>query len=291
LIKKIYKRKRVNRFIIKKSIDKSFRQIVFLFISLIFIFPMFFMFSNSLKTEDEFLNNKFSIPFSPTFRNYVTAFTKGGSHFIEWFRNTIIIAIIATVITVIFAILIGYIFSQIKFKFSTGLLNLTVSLMVVPPIIMIIPLFKTMSALKMVNTLYGVILIYIGIMLPFSIYVLTSFFRTIDREMIEAALIDGCSRHSVLFRIILPISKPSIITVFVVNSLFCWNELLIAMVFLKSTSSKTLMSAITIFRNRYMTDIPITMAGLSMMTIPMVILYFLGTRFFIKGLTSGALKG
>jgi ABC-type glycerol-3-phosphate transport system permease component len=163
--------------------------------------------------------------------------------------------------------------------------------MVIPPVIMLIPLFKLMSALKMTNSYYGISIIYIGLMLPFSIYVLTSFFKNIDKEIVDAALIDGCTPHNILFRIFIPMSMPPIITILVVNSLFCWNELLLAIVFLEGTTNKTLMAAITIFRNKYMGNIPTTMAGLSMMTIPMIILYFLGTRFFIKGLTSGALKG
>jgi len=255
------------------------------------VFPMYFMLSTSFKSEKEFLTNKYLISASPTLINYHKATTRGGSHFIDWFKSSIIITVTSTFMSLVFAIPIAYMFSQVRTKFTNGLLNITVSLMVVPPIIMVIPLFKMMATFKIMNTYLSVIIIYIGIVLPFSIYVLTSFFRTISTEIIDAASIDGCSLHNVLFKIILPMSRPSIVTVIVVNALFCWNELLVAMIFLQSMKIKTLMAALIIFKNKNLTDIPVIMAGLSMMTIPIIVLYFVGMRYFIKGLSAGALKG
>jgi ABC-type glycerol-3-phosphate transport system permease component len=127
--------------------------------------------------------------------------------------------------------------------------------------------------------------------MPFSVYLLTSFFRSIPYELIESALMDGASHLRVLVQIVLPMSAPPLVTLVVVNALWAWNELLIALVFLPADELKTLMVGITVFRSRYNLDVPITMAGMLLASLPMVGLYLFGQRYFIRGLTAGAVKG
>jgi ABC-type glycerol-3-phosphate transport system permease component len=136
-----------------------------------------------------------------------------------------------------------------------------------------------------------VILIYAGLTTPFSVYMLTNFFRSIPRELIESALTDGASHLRVLLQIVVPLSLPALVTLVVVNSLYVWNELLIALVFLPEDELKTLMVGLTVFRSRYNLDVPVTMAGMLLAALPMIILYVFGQRFFIRGLTAGAVKG
>jgi len=143
---------------------------------------------------------------------------------------------------------------------------------------------------QLVNTYQGTILIYTGLLLPFSIYLMTNFFQTIPREIIDSARIDGCSNFAILWRIMMPLSSPAVITLIVVNALWAWNELLIALIFLQKDSLKTLMVAIATLRSRNYVDVPVTMAGMLIATIPIVVVYLLGQRYFIRGLTSGAFK-
>jgi raffinose/stachyose/melibiose transport system permease protein len=126
--------------------------------------------------------------------------------------------------------------------------------------------------------------------LPFSIYLMTNFFQTIPHEIVEAARIDGCSNIGVFWRIMMPLSAPAVITLIVVNALWVWNELLIALVFMQKDELKTLMVGIAALRSRNYVDIPVTMAGLLIATIPIVVVYIFGQRYFIRGLTSGAVK-
>jgi ABC-type glycerol-3-phosphate transport system permease component len=155
---------------------------------------------------------------------------------------------------------------------------------------MVVPLFVSMVRWKLVNTYQGVILIYVGLLLPFSIYLMTNFFLTVPKEIVEAARIDGCSNWGVFWQIMLPLSAPAIITLVVVNALWVWNELLIALVFLQKDELKTLMVGIAALRSRNYVDIPATMAGLLIATIPIVVLYLFGQKYFIRGLVSGAVK-
>ena len=141
-----------------------------------------------------------------------------------------------------------------------------------------------------VSTYRLVILIYVGLMLPFSIYLLTNFFRTIPSSLIEAAVVDGASSWSVFRRVVLPLSAAPLMTLAVVNVLWVWNELLIALVFLQDNSKKTLMVGITGFQSRYSLDVPVIMAGLAIATLPILLLYLFGQRFFVRGLAAGAIK-
>jgi ABC-type glycerol-3-phosphate transport system permease component len=166
-----------------------------------------------------------------------------------------------------------------------------IALMVVPPIVLVVPLFQIAAALSQLNTYQTVIVIYTGILLPFSTFLLASFFRTISGSLIEAARIDGAGTWHIFFAIVLPLSGPAIATVVTVQSLWVWNELLIAIIFMQDDSLRTLMVGLTVFNSRYRIDVPVVMAGMLWATLPMLLLYLMGQRFFIRGLTSGSVKG
>ncbi len=124
-------------------------------------------------------------------------------------------------------------------------------------------------------------------MLPFSTFLLCSFFATISRPLLEAARIDGAGSWRIFWEIVLPLSVPALMTVVIVQALWVWNEVLIAVVFLQDQSLRTLMVGLTLFNSRYRLDVPVVMAGMLWATVPMVALYLLGQRFFIRGLTAG----
>jgi raffinose/stachyose/melibiose transport system permease protein len=143
---------------------------------------------------------------------------------------------------------------------------------------------------KLINTYQGAIIIYVGLLLPISVYLLTNFFQTIPNEIVDAARIDGSSTFGIFWSIMMPLSAPAVLTLVVVNAMWVWNELLIALIFLQRDELKTLMVGIATMRSRNYIDIPATMAGLLVATIPILILYMVGQRYFIRGLVSGAVK-
>jgi len=156
--------------------------------------------------------------------------------------------------------------------------------------VIIIPLFVLFAEIKLINNYIGLILIYSGLVLPFSIYLLTSFFKSIPDSLIETAQIDGCSILGIIFKVVVPISTAPIITLVIVNSLYVWSEFIFALVFLQSDKMKTLMVGISIFQSRFNINVPVIMAGMMLAIIPMVILYIVGQQFFIRGVVGGALK-
>lgn len=266
----------------------STRQLVVIFVTLLSLFPVYFMAVSAFKTKSEYLANKWGLPASFSMTNFDTALA--GEKFFIRFANSTILTVGAIGASLIIACLAAYAFARMEFPGKRTLFNIILSLMVVPPVVMIIPLFVSMVRWHLVNTYQGTILIYTGLLLPFSIYLMTNFFRAIPREIIEAARIDGCSNLGVFWRIMMPLSAPALITLIVVNALWTWNELLIALVFMQKDELKTLMVGISSMRSRNYVDIPATMAGLLIATIPIVIVYLFGQRFFIRGLTSGAVK-
>lgn len=264
------------------------RQAVVLFFTLLSLFPLYFMLVSALKSKDDYLANKFNLPPQPILDNFRTAFA--GEKFLIRFANSTILTVGAVALSLLIACLAAYAFARMQFPGKRTLFNLMLSLMVVPPVVMVVPLFVTMARARMVNTYQGVILIYIGLLLPFSVYMMTNFFQTIPREIVEAARIDGCSTLGVFGRILMPLSAPAVITLIVVNALWVWNELLIALIFLQRDEMKTLMVGIASMRSRIYVDIPATMAGLFVATIPILVLYMFGQRYFIRGLIGGAVK-
>jgi len=273
---------------IQRWIAITIRQGSVILATIISLFPVYFMAVSSFKTKSEYIQNKWGLPSSLFFDNFNTALA--GEKFFTRFANSTILTSLSVGVSLIIACLAAYAFARMEFPGKETLFNLVLSLMVVPPVVMVVPLFVSMVRWGLVNTYQGTSIIYIGLLLPFSVYMMTNFFRTIPREIIEASRMDGCSNLGVFWRIMMPLSAPAVITLVVVNSLWVWNELLIALIFMQKDSMKTLMVGIAAMRSRNYVDIPATMAGLLIATIPIVIVYLFGQRYFIRGLTGGAVK-
>jgi ABC-type glycerol-3-phosphate transport system permease component len=268
---------------------KILRQIALAGAGLTALYPIVFMASTAFKDRAQYLENQYDLPWPLYFGNFSAAL-RGGTFFL-WFKNSVILTTGSVVLCTLCAALAAFAVARMRFRGRDVFFSLNVALMVVPPVVMLIPLFVLFVDLGLVSTYQGTILIYAGLTIPFSIYLLANFFRAIPRELIESALTDGATNLRVLVQIILPLSAPALVTLVVVNALWVWNELLIALVFLPEDELKTLMVGITVFRSRYNLDVPITMAGMLLASIPMILLYVFGQRFFIRGLTAGAVKG
>jgi len=271
-----------------RILNNGWKQILLVLFTVICIFPLYYLFVTAFKTKGEYLTNLFGVPLRPILENFVTVFR--GRRFLLWFGNSLILTGGSVLAGLLISLAAAYAFAKMVFRFRDQLFAFLLLLMIVPPVVMVIPLFKLMIAAGILNTYGSVIVIYTGLTLPFTIYLLTSFFRTIPRAIIDSARIDGCRDLRILASIAVPLSSPAIITSVLVNALWVWNELLVAVIFLQRDELKTLMVGLTIFKSRYNLDIPVTMAGLALATVPMLALYFAGQKYFIKGLVAGAVK-
>jgi ABC-type glycerol-3-phosphate transport system permease component len=251
--------------------------------------PLYFMLANGFKTNEEYISNPYGIPKDGVVSTFTDALHGGDLY--RWLLNSFIFTAASVTLSTAIAALAAYPISLMRWRPGPWILSVLIALMVLPPIVLVVPLFQMMVDLGQLNTYRGVIVIYTGLMLPFSTFLLASFFRTVPRDLIEASRLDGAGHLRTLRSIVLPVSLPALVTVATVQALWVWNEVLIAVVFLQRDDLRTLMVGVTIFRSRYHLDIPLVMAGMVWATIPMVLLYLAGQRFFIRGLTAGAVKG
>jgi ABC-type glycerol-3-phosphate transport system permease component len=272
----------------QRLLSNGWKQLLLLVFSLLCLFPLYYLFVTAFKTKTEYLANLFSVPLAPILSNFVTVFR--GRRFLLWFANSLILTGGSVAAGLAISLAAAYAFAKMAFRFREQIFGFLLVLMIIPPVVMVIPLFKLMIAMGILNTYASVIIIYTGLTIPFSIYLLASFFRTVPGAIVDSARIDGCRDLRLLTSIMVPLAAPAIITTVLVNALWVWNELLIAVIFLQRDELKTLMVGLTIFKSRYNLDIPVTMAGLTLATIPMLALYFAGQKYFIRGMVAGAVK-
>jgi ABC-type glycerol-3-phosphate transport system permease component len=264
-------------------------QLILIAVTVIALYPLFWLVITAFKTKAAYVVDQFGLPWPLWFQNFFVAFR--GGRFARWLLNSVMVTTGGTLGSLLLSCLSGFAFAKMPFRGSRGLLNVIISLMVVPPVVMILPLFLMYTRFGLHSTFQGIILLYVGLTLPFSVYLLTNFFKTIPSDLIEAGFMDGYSRLGILVRLIVPLSGAAILTLVITNALWIWNELLIALTFLAKDEMRTVMVGITTFKARYMLDVPVTMAGLLMTAVPMLILYAAFQRAFIRGLTEGSLKG
>lgn len=263
-------------------------QILMILLVVVILFPLYFMSVNSFKTHEEYVNNMIGLPHAFTVQNYVEAFE--GKPFGQWFLNSMLLTIAAVLVTGILALLAGYAFAKMKFRGQKALFRVIVPLMSVPPVVMIIPQFQIIKIFGLVNTRVSVIIIYVGIMLPMTIYLMRNFMKTVPDSLLDAAKIDGCGRLKALTAIMMPLSIPALITSSLVNIVWVWNELLISLVFLQREELRTLMVGITLFKGRFTLDIPVIMAGLVIATLPIVVIYIFAQKYLVEGMLAGSVK-
>ena len=212
--------------------QNAWKQLLLAVFTVLCLFPVYYLFATAFKSEGEYLRNLFGLPLKPVVANFLTVFR--GRRFLLWFLNSIILTSGSVAASLVIALFAAFAFAKMRFRGRDAILSVILTLMIVPPVVMVIPLFKIMIALHILNTYPSVILIYAGLTLPFSIYMLASFFRTIPGAIIDSARMDGCRDIRVLRSIAVPLSGPAVVTIILVNALWVWNELLIAVIFLQT---------------------------------------------------------
>jgi ABC-type glycerol-3-phosphate transport system permease component len=268
--------------------DNALKHGILLLATFLALVPSIFMILTSLKSQDEYTFNKVGLPQALVLDHFKSILFD--SPLFDWMGNSAILAAGAVLLSTAVSCLGAYAIAMMRFKGRSLLFSVSTALMAVPPVVMIVPLFVLYTQLDLISTFRGTIVIYAGLITPFSVYLLTTFFRTLPKEIFESARIDGAGEFFILWKIVLPLSLPALLTLVVVNALYVWNDLIIAIIFLQDDAKRTLMAGISVFQGRYEAQIPLTMAGMVIASAPMVILYILFQKYFIRGLMAGAIK-
>jgi len=258
--------------------------------SLFTLFVILWVMVSSLKTTRELFADVWALPTKLHFENYIKALFAADLEI--YFLNSLVVVLASVVMILVLSAPASYILSRKKFKGSNLITMLFIAGIGIPLPLLFIPLFQIMTGLKINNTLTGLGILFVALSLPFTIYMLTSFFGSLPVELEEAAIIDGASDFQVFFRVMLPLGLPGLITAAIFNFIGLWNEYQLALVFLNNPNKSTLSLGLYSLSNsmEFTGDWVGLLAGVVIVMIPTIILYIFLSEKMISGITMGAVK-
>lgn len=251
--------------------------------------PLYFLVSTALRPGDDYARDPGGLPGALTLSNFDRLLELGD--FTRWMANSLLLTGVSTVVVLVAATMAAHALTYLELPGSGAVTKLIASLMIVPPILLVVPLFVELARLDLIDTYPGAILIYSGLSLPFAIYMLSRFFRTMPRSVLEAARMDGAGPLRVLPTVVVPLAKPALATLAVVTAFFVWNDLLIALIFLQSDEHRPLMAGLTTLASRETESVPVVISGVMLSVLPIVALYLAMQRFLVRGLYAGSTRG
>lgn len=276
--------------IAKKRIFTVIKLIVAALLLVIQVYPIFYVITSSMKTTDDFRQlASYALPSSINLDNYIKVFTT--SSMLTYFKNSIIITVGVLIPLLLISFMAGFALSKIKFKGNKLVLEFLMLGLMLPFQVALIPLFTIFNNLGILNTYPAVILPQIAFSLSYSIQLFYSFSKFLPDEIIEAAIIDGCTPFRTFIQIIVPMSTNSLLTVATMQGVFTWNDFINAYTFTRSTSMKT----VTLGLNDFVgfmgtTDWGATFAAITVTVLPTFLFYFFTSKYMMSGLTAGAVK-
>ena len=255
---------------------------------LIILIPIIGLVFSAFKTDSEVINGPLSLPSEIRIDAFKEAWTTG--RFNYFFRNSVIVTIVVVVVSVILATLTGYAFAMLPVPGRKFLYPLMLLGYMVPFEAVIIPLYHMMNRMNLTDTYWALILPQVGLSVSFGTLWMSSFFRAAPRELVDAAAMDGCNRWQVLWRILWPLARPAVLTLVVLVFMWTWNEFLLALVMIQKETMRTLPVGLAFFQGRYSANIPLMAAGSLIVAAPILLVYILFQRYFIRGMLGGAVK-
>jgi raffinose/stachyose/melibiose transport system permease protein len=273
----------------KKNIAKIAGSVLLAIISLLYLYPLILVIINSMKTFKEVMTDVISLPASLNLDNYVKAFQM--MQYPSLFLNTAIVTAIGVGGVVLLSSMAGYKLSRTKTKYSWFIFILCIAPMMIPFQSFMISLVKVSRLLHLINSTYGLGIIYWGLGAPLALFLFHGFVKTVPVELDECAIIDGCKPLRAFFSIVFPLLKPVTVSVIVINAMWMWNDFLLPLLMLNGNqNSKTLQIAAYGFFGQYKIEWHLAMAGVLLVIIPPVLLFLALQKYIIKGMVAGAIK-
>ncbi|KOO50232.1 carbohydrate ABC transporter permease [Priestia koreensis] len=263
-------------------------EILTLVLGILFLIPFYYVIANSFKTFADILTKTSEFPKVFEWSNYTDAFER--MQYWKVFGNSLLITIISNVIIIIFCSMAAYMLVRTKRKISNIIFFMFVAAMVIPFQSIMIPLVKAAGQFHLLNSIWGIVIMYLGFGSGISIFLYHGFIKGIPVELEEAAIIDGCSTFGVFWRIVFPLLKPITVTIMILNSLWIWNDFLLPSLVLQDTNLRTIPLAMYFFFGQYTKQWNLALAALVISIIPLLIFFFAMQKHIIKGITSGSIK-
>lgn len=274
----------------KRHLKIPFLEIMLILLALLFIYPLFLVIINSLKTFGEVMTDVVALPKAFYWENYLKVIDL--LNYPKLFLNTLLLTVIGVGGIVLFSSMAGYKLSRTRTRYSWFVFLICVGAIVIPFQTIMISLVKVAKTLGFLNQIWGAAIIYWGLGCPFAIFLYHGFVKTVPVELDECATIDGCSEFRMYFQIILPLLKPVTVTVIIMNVMWIWNDFLFPLLVLGSNSDKfTLQLAAYQFFGMYKSEWHYAMASVVLIITPAVLLFIALQKYIVKGMVAGALKG
>ncbi|GIO42893.1 MULTISPECIES: carbohydrate ABC transporter permease [Paenibacillus] len=267
----------------------GFTEVMMALVALIFLAPFYFLFANSVKTFGEILTNAASWPEKFNWSNYSKAWEL--ARFSEAFQNSVIITVVSVILITLFSAMAAYRMVRSNSKFNRILLLLFVAAMVVPFQTIMIPVLKVVNTLGVNNSIWGLLLTNLGLSLPLAVFLFHGFVKSVPLEIEEAATVDGCNPITVFFRIVLPLLKPMMMTIIVLNALAIWNDYLLPSLILQKPELRTIPLATYSFFGQYTKQWDMALPALAIGILPIIAFYLLLQRYIVEGIAAGSVKG
>ncbi|UOY91693.1 carbohydrate ABC transporter permease [Ectobacillus sp. JY-23] len=263
-------------------------EILAISLAIVFLVPFYYVISNSLKTYADILTNTSAWPKVFNWNNYVMAWEN--MNYGKVFFNSLLVTVGSNLLIVLFCSMAAYKLVRTKSKLSSVIFFIFVAAMVIPFQSIMIPLVKVTSSIGLLNSIWGLVIMYLGFGSGLSIFLYHGFMKSIPVELEEAAIIDGCSPFMVFWRIVFPLLKPITVTIMILNSLWIWNDFLLPSLVLQDEALRTIPLATFFFFGQYTKQWDMALAGLMLGIIPLLIFFFAMQKHIIKGVTSGSIK-
>jgi ABC-type glycerol-3-phosphate transport system permease component len=274
---------------LRRRIGYAVRYVLLAIAAFLLVYPFLYMLSTSFKPRSLVLGDPLQLfPEDPTLDNYIQVL--GADNFAKYFLNSAMVAIASTVLIVALSSMMAYAFARLQFPGKRILFTLIIVGLTIPTMMLIIPQFLLARDLQLLNSLQGLVPFYVGTALGFNTFLLSGFFETIPKELDEAMIIDGAGPWRRYWNLALPLSKPALATCVIFAFLGTWDEFAWALTVLNDVEVRTLPIAIALFQGQHSTSWGLVFAASLLAIVPVLIVYIVFQRFFVAGLTSGAIK-
>jgi raffinose/stachyose/melibiose transport system permease protein len=251
------------------------------------LYPLLWMVLSGFKTNQEVFGDPFGLPGALRWGNYQTAWDQG---VFKYFGNSVIVTAVSVVTTTLISAWAAYGLTRLDLPLNQGVMLVILGGLMLAPTVALVPLFRLLQDLNLFNTYWALIILYTAFRVPFTTFLIRAYMIDLPMELDEAAKIDGASTQKIFWRIILPLCRPILVSAALLQALFAWNEFVFALAFISDDSLKTLPVGLLSMQSRLTTDWPVVFAALSMAAAPMIILFLIGQRQFLRGLTEGVGK-
>ena len=267
-----------------------FRRFSLIVYALLILVPLLVVVLTSIKTLQETFTNPLGLPADGIkFDNYVAIFQE--QTMAGYFMNSVIVTLFSVTFTLLFASMIAFGITRLSSWLGNILFTLFTLGMMIPAQVIMVPLYSLMLDLGLTNSLVGLILVNISSTLPIAVFILTGFMKTLPKELFEASTIDGAGNWQMFTKVAIPLSLPSLSATAIFLFVMHWNDLLYPLLFITDNAYKTLPLALLEFQGQYSTNYPMLFTGVIIASAPMVVAYVFLQRFFVAGMTAGAVKG